>query len=116
MAVELGWLYGTLGLIGFLAQIVVGIQGRLLPMHGWYRAFEAGGMQPPARSVHTLAHPLADAIDLPDVDARCALTRHRAGCSEHPVIATGSALLLAGVVLNAVQAYHVATGASRVRG
>ena len=56
---ELGWLYGTLGLVGFLAQIVVGIQGRLLPMHGWYRAFEAGGMQPPPRSVHALADPLA---------------------------------------------------------
>ena len=49
---------GTLGLVGFLAQIVVGIQGRLLPMHGWYRAFEARGMQPPPQSVHTLADPL----------------------------------------------------------
>ena len=36
-AVLLGWIYGTAGLLGFLAQIVVGIQGRLLPLHGWYR-------------------------------------------------------------------------------
>ena len=32
--VPLGWIYGTAGLLGFLAQIVVGIQGRLLPLHG----------------------------------------------------------------------------------
>jgi hypothetical protein len=112
-SVELGWLYGTLGLIGFLAQIVVGIQGRLLPMHGWYRAFEAGGMQPPARSVHTLAHPpLARSIFLlwtlgvPSLAGGLATTTRAA-------TATGSALLLAGVILNAVQAYHVATGANR---
>ena len=31
--IPLGWIYGVAGLIGFLAQVVVGIQGRLLPMH-----------------------------------------------------------------------------------
>jgi hypothetical protein len=113
--VELGWLYGTLGLMGFLAQIVVGIQGRLLPMHGWYRGFEAGGMRPPARSVHVLARPrlarlvfLAWTLGVPLLAAGLVAT-------SSPVIATGSALLLAGVVLNAVQAYHVATGANRVQ-
>jgi hypothetical protein len=111
--VELGWLYGTLGLIGFLAQIVVGIQGRLLPMHGWYRALEAGGMQPPPRSVHTLANPrvarfifLLWTLGVPSLAAGLATTSRLA-------IAMGSALLLAGVVLNGVQAYRVATGASR---
>ena len=111
--VELEWLYGTLGLIGFLAQIVVGIQGRLLPMHGWYRAFEAGGMQPPARSVHTLAHPpltrlifLMWTLGVPSLAAGLAATSRAATVA-------GSALLLAGVILNAVQTYRVATGANR---
>lgn len=51
-AVALGWWYGTLGLVGFLSQIVVGMQGRLRPLYAWYRAFEAGGLRPPSRSAH----------------------------------------------------------------
>lgn len=34
---SLGWLYGVAGIMGFVAQMVVGIQGRLLPIHAWYR-------------------------------------------------------------------------------
>ncbi len=113
--VELEWLYGTLGLVGFLAQIIVGIQGRLLPMHGWYRAFEAGGMRPPARSVHTLADPrltrmifLTWTLGVPSLAIGLVATNPRS-------IATGSILLLGGVLLNAVQMYHVATGANRLQ-
>jgi len=113
--VELQWLYGTVGLIGFLAQIIVGIQGRLLPMHGWYRAFEAGGMQPPARSVHTLADPrltrlifLTWTLGVPSLAAGFVAANPRA-------IATGSVLLLGGVLLNALQMYRVATGANRLQ-
>lgn len=113
--VELEWLYGTLGLVGFLAQIIVGIQGRLLPMHGWYRAFEAGGMQPPARSVHTLADPrltrlifLTWTLAVPTLAAGLVATSPQ-------VIATGGVLLLGGVILNALQMYHVATGANRLQ-
>jgi hypothetical protein len=35
------WIYGVAGLVGFLAQIVTGMQGRLVPFYAWYRAFEA---------------------------------------------------------------------------
>ncbi len=37
------WLYGVAGLVGFLAQIVTGMQGRLVPLYAWYRAFAASG-------------------------------------------------------------------------
>jgi hypothetical protein len=113
--VELQWLYGTAGLVGFLAQVIVGIQGRLLPMHGWYRACEAGGMQPPAHSVHTLADPrltrsifFAWTLAVPSLAIGLLAADPRA-------TATGSALLLGGVLLNAVQMYHVATGANRLQ-
>src|SRR5262245_50337059 len=46
-AIFLGWMYGVAGLVGFLGQVVVGIQGRLLPLHGWYRLFEARSFVPP---------------------------------------------------------------------
>jgi hypothetical protein len=40
------WLYGVAGLVGFLGQIVTGIQGRLVPFYAWYRAFAARGRPP----------------------------------------------------------------------
>lgn len=50
------WLYGMAGLVGFLAQIVTGIQGRLVPFYAWYRAMaRAGG--PPERGANSLPSP-----------------------------------------------------------
>ncbi len=106
---RIGWIYGTAGLLGFLAQIVVGIQGRLLPLHGWYRVLVNEGMQPPRRSAHSLAsHRLARWILLawtfgvPLLAGGLALTLL-------PLVRLGSAFLLAGVILNAAQATVIAT-------
>jgi hypothetical protein len=52
--VPLMWTYGALGLVGFLAQVVTGIQGRLVPLYAWYRAFALGGGAPPARGATAL--------------------------------------------------------------
>jgi hypothetical protein len=41
------WVYGISGLVGFLAQIVVGMQGRIVPLYAWYRAFAAESGPPP---------------------------------------------------------------------
>lgn len=35
--------YGVFGLVGFLAQIVIGIEGRLLPLAAWLWSFAGGG-------------------------------------------------------------------------
>ena len=109
--IPLGWTYATLGLVGFLAQVVIGIQGRLLPLHGWYRGFEAGGMRPPPVSAHALASPtlaklifFAWLLGVPTLTAGLVAEGTMA-------IAAGSALLLAGVTLNAAQGAIVATGA-----
>ena len=37
---------GVTGLVGFLAQIVTGMQGRLEPLYAWYRTFDATGTPP----------------------------------------------------------------------
>ena len=107
--IGLGWIYGTAGLVGFLAQIVVGIQGRLLPLHGWYRMMERGNMQPPARSAHTLAsHGLARAILVAwALGVPLLVTGLAAGINW--IVAAGSAVLLAGVVFNATQAITIVT-------
>jgi hypothetical protein len=48
------WVYGVAGLVGFLAQIVVGMQGRLVPLYAWYRAFAARNGTPPPRGANEL--------------------------------------------------------------
>ena len=54
LAVRLGWVYGAAGTLGFLAQFIVGMQGRLVPLYAWYRAMAARGGRPPGRSAHAL--------------------------------------------------------------
>jgi hypothetical protein len=55
------WAYGFAGIVGFLSQAIVGIQGRLLPLQAWYRSMAGGSL--PAMSVHRLAEPrLARAV------------------------------------------------------
>jgi hypothetical protein len=107
--IPLGWTYGIAGLVGFLAQIVVGIQGRLLPLYGWYRMMEAGGMRPPARSAHTLAsHGLARSI-LVAWTLGVPLLVVGLTSDTHAIVGLGSLALLAGVALNAAQAITIAT-------
>jgi len=47
------WIYAVAGLVGFLAQIVVGMQGRLVPLYAWYRA-GAVRATPPAHGANSL--------------------------------------------------------------
>lgn len=47
--------YGVFGLLGFLAQLVVGMEGRLLPMLAWYWGFAGTGYQGPVANPHAMA-------------------------------------------------------------
>ncbi len=47
------WIYGVSGLIGFLAQMVACVQGRLVPVYAWYQAYGRHGA-PPSISSHAL--------------------------------------------------------------
>jgi hypothetical protein len=113
--IPLGWTYGTAGLVGFLAQIVVGIQGRLLPLHGWYRGFEAGGMRPPAVSAHALASPAMAKFVFFAWLAGVPVLAAGLVAGSLIAIAAGSVLLLAAVAVNAAQMITVATGAMAPR-
>jgi hypothetical protein len=46
--------YGVLGLVGFLAQMVVGMEGRLLPIFAWYWAYANTGFKGPVPSQHDM--------------------------------------------------------------
>ena len=46
--------YGVLGLVGFLAQMVVAMKGRLLPLFAWYWAWENAGRRGTVCSPHEM--------------------------------------------------------------
>src|SRR5690606_2021817 len=50
----LAWIYGVAGFVGFIAQIIVGIQGRLVPLYAYYRAMAALDGEPPLRAANDL--------------------------------------------------------------
>jgi hypothetical protein len=107
------WGYGVAGLIGFISQIVVGIQGRLVPMYAYYRAMAARGGQPPARAANqlptaTFARPifLLWTIGVPW------LAWGLAAGDTHS-IRLSSLVLLAGVAVGGVYLAHLLREASR---
>jgi len=90
--------YGAFGLLGFLAQIVVGVEGRILPLVAWLWSFadtEFKGSPPslhrtPVRVLQVLIL-LAWTLGVPLLTAGLTLDRT-------PVLAFGSGLLCAAVV------------------
>jgi hypothetical protein len=111
--VPVAWWYGVAGLVGFLAQVVVGIQGRLVPMYAWYRAFAARGGDPPDRGAHTLpSAAFARVIFLLWTGGVPVLAWGLAAASR-PAIALAAALLLGGVSAGAVYVAHMLRAASQ---
>ena len=47
--------YGVTGLLGFLCQLVVGVEARLLPLAAWLQGFAGSGYRQMPASVHTAA-------------------------------------------------------------
>ena len=47
--------YGVFGLVGFFAQMVLGMESRILPMFAWYWAFAETSFRVPALSPHRMS-------------------------------------------------------------
>ena len=103
----LAWWYGLAGLVGFLSQIVVGMQGRLVPMYAWYRAFAALEGRPPVRSAHELPRPAFARIVFLAWTAGVPLLGAGLVLDWRPLISGASALLLIGVVTGALYLAHM---------
>lgn len=111
--IPLGWAYGVAGIVGFLAQIVVGVQGRLVPLYAWYRAMAARGGAPPDRGANQLPS---------ETHARRIFLAWLAGVpllavglptGHAGLIAAGSATLLVGTALGAGYLVYLLRTASR---
>jgi hypothetical protein len=99
--------YGVFGLVGFLAQIVIGVEGRVLPMAAWLQGFTRRGYAEEPPSLHaapSLALALVGlalwGVGVPLLAAGLALDR--------PVLAGDAAAALAlAVVLSAANLLRV---------
>ena len=91
--------YGTLGLVGFLAQIVVGVGYRLLPIYAWMRAYEQAGfaVQPP--SPHATPVRALQAANFLLWTAGVPLLAAGLGLERPPLVSAGGSALFAAVLL-----------------
>jgi hypothetical protein len=112
--IAMSWVYGVAGLVGFLTQIVVGMQGRLVPLYAWYRAFAAAGDVPPPRSANDLPASsfarsvfLIWAFGVPYL-AWSLVAQNR------PAIVASSMLLLVGVCVGGAYLTHMLRAAETV--
>jgi hypothetical protein len=105
--VPVAWTYGVAGLVGFLAQVVVGIQGRLVPMYVWYRALAARGGAPPPRGANDLPSPAFARPIFGFWTAGVPLLAWGLATEHHASIRVAAALLLAGTSLGAAYLVHM---------
>ncbi len=99
--------YGVFALVGFLAQIVVGVEGRLLPLAAWLWGYAGGGFErtppslhrAPVRSLQALGF-LLWTVGVPLLAAGLSL-------DEPPLTAASGALLFLAVVASGINAASV---------
>jgi hypothetical protein len=108
MSLRLAIAYGVCGLLGFLAQMVVGMQARLVPLFAWYHALADSGFKGPvvppyAMPIRSLQQVIftAWAFAVPSIAVGFAL-------NAIPLLSAGAWTLLAGVILSAGANWAVA--------
>lgn len=99
--------YGVFALVGFLAQVVLGVEMRLLPMFAWHEAWVGGGFEERPASPHEMGwRPLqAAAFAAWTAGVPCLAYGFYAGALGWT--AAGAWLLLAGTVLAGVSTVRV---------
>ncbi|HJO38086.1 MAG: hypothetical protein QGF21_00620 [Vicinamibacterales bacterium] len=108
---RLASVYGVFALLGFLGQLIVGMESRLLPLHAWYWAFADSGWTGPVRSPHDMPSRPAQRgaflgwlVGVPGLAAGFYV-------NVMPLIAASAAALLVGVALSGVNGWVVASHA-----
>jgi hypothetical protein len=91
--------YGVFGLVGFLAQMVVGVSLRLLPLYAWLRSSEQTGFNVPLPSPHTLPARSAQAGGLGLWTAGVPLLAAGFAADRTTMVSAGAAALFAAVLL-----------------
>ena len=113
VSLRVATVYGVLGLVGFLAQMVVAMEGRLLPLFAWYWAYANTGYRGPVASPHEMGwydgQMLVFALWLFGVPSLAI----GLGWDAVPFVRGGSLALLAATILDAANAMRIVRHAFR---
>jgi hypothetical protein len=99
--------YGVAGLVGFLAQIVVAMEGRLLPIFAWYWAYANTGYTGPVPSPHDMAWRAGQQMAFPLWLFGVACLAGGLAFDAVPFVAAGGWTLLAATILDSVNAWKI---------
>jgi hypothetical protein len=107
--------YGVLGLIGFLAQMVIAMEARLLPMVTWFWAYEASRYQVPPPSPHAMRDRILQAIVFVAWTVGVPALAMGMWASSAPLVSVGAWALFVGVALATLDSVLVVAPALRPR-
>ncbi len=99
--------YGVLGLVGFLAQMVIGVSSRLLPLFSWLTAYAGDGFRTVPPSPHSMPHRALQAWTLGLWSAGVPLLAAGLALDRIAWLAAAGWALCAAVVLDGIGAVRV---------
>lgn len=99
--------YGVLGLVGFLAQMVIGVNARLLPLFSWLTAYAGDAFRTVPPSPHAMPSRALQIWTLALWSAGVPLLAAGLALDRIPWLAAAGWLLLAAVVLDGIGAVRV---------
>jgi len=108
--------YGVLGLIGFLAQMVIGVNARLLPLFSWLTAYAGDDFRTVPPSPHSMPHRALQRWTLGLWSAGVPLLAVGLGLDRIGWLSAGGWLLLAAVVLDGIGAVRIVRHARGLAG
>jgi hypothetical protein len=103
--------YGVLGLVGFLAQMVIGMEARLLPMVTWFWAYEASRYKVPPPSPHAMRDRILQAIVYGGWTIGVPALAIGMGAASARLVSIGAWALFVGVTLATVDSVSVVSRA-----
>jgi hypothetical protein len=114
-SLQLAGAYGVLGLIGFLAQMVIAMEARLLPMVTWFWAYEASRYKVPPPSQHVMRERFLQAIVFGAWTIGVPALAIGMWLVSAPLVSVGAWALFVGVALATLDSVSVVSQALRPR-
>jgi hypothetical protein len=99
--------YGVFGVLGFLAQIVVGMEGRLLPIFVWYWAYANSGSKGPVPSQHEMPWRAGQEVGFVLCLVRVPTLAVSLAFDGAPFVSAGGWCLLAATILDTVNTWSI---------
>ncbi len=113
--------YGVAGLLGFLAQMIVGIESRILPIFAWYWAFANTGFRGPVPAPYEMPDRRLQRLVFAGWTVGVPALALGLAFEAVPFVGTGGGLLLVAALLNSANlvrilrhAYRAPAGSARL--